>query len=66
MLAKLILSALIFSALIAPRLAFSQSVILFPERPQAPEFQLSDLSGDSVSLKELRGKPVLLAFWQTT
>lgn len=66
MLARLIFQTLVFGALMVPGAAFPQSVIPFPERPQAPGFQLSDLSGNSVSLKELRGKPVLLAFWQTT
>ena len=29
----------------------------------APDFQLNDLSGQSVRLSDFRGKPVLLAFW---
>jgi hypothetical protein len=66
MLARLIFETLLLGALMLPGTAFAQSVILFPERPRAPEFQLLDLSGNSVSLREFRGKPVLLAFWQTT
>ena len=31
----------------------------------APDFQLPDLDGQSVSLSDLRGKPVLLNFWAT-
>jgi peroxiredoxin len=31
----------------------------------APDFQLYDLEGKSVSLSELRGKPVMLHFWAT-
>ena len=31
----------------------------------APTFQLVDLAGKSVSLEELRGKPVLVNFWAT-
>lgn len=31
----------------------------------APDFQLQDLEGQSVSLSSLRGKPVLLNFWAT-
>lgn len=29
----------------------------------APDFELKDLKGTSVTLAEYRGKPVLLAFW---
>ena len=32
---------------------------------QAPEFQLEDLDGQSVSLSDFQGKPVLLNFWAT-
>ena len=35
------------------------------ERPPAPDFTLSTLSGASLSLAELRGKVVLLNFWAT-
>ena len=31
----------------------------------APDFQLNDLAGKPVSLKDFRGKPVLLNFWAT-
>ena len=31
----------------------------------APDFQLQDLDGQVVSLSDLRGKPVLLNFWNT-
>ena len=31
----------------------------------APDFQLKDLDGKTVSLSDLRGKPVLLNFWAT-
>jgi cytochrome c biogenesis protein CcmG, thiol:disulfide interchange protein DsbE len=31
----------------------------------APDFELSDHNGQKVSLKSLRGKPVLLNFWAT-
>lgn len=31
----------------------------------APDFELETLSGDSVRLSELRGKPVLINFWAT-
>ena len=32
---------------------------------QAPDFTLLDLSGNEVSLSDLRGQPVLLNFWAT-
>jgi len=32
----------------------------------APDFQFNDAEGQSTSLYELRGKPVLINFWQTT
>jgi cytochrome oxidase Cu insertion factor (SCO1/SenC/PrrC family) len=32
---------------------------------QAPDFTLTDLNGDEVSLGDLRGQPVLLNFWAT-
>jgi len=35
------------------------------EAPPAPDFALIDLSGNEVSLSDLRGKPVLLNFWTT-
>jgi len=31
----------------------------------APDFSLPDLQGNRVTMKELRGKPVLLVFWAT-
>ena len=35
------------------------------DKPEAPEFTLSDLSGRSVHLRELRGKLVFVNFWAT-
>ena len=32
---------------------------------QAPDFTLTDLSGNRVSLGDFRGRPVLLNFWAT-
>ena len=37
-----------------------------PARKPAPDFQLSLLDGKTVSLKEFRGKPVVLDFWNST
>ena len=31
----------------------------------APDFQLQDLDGQDISLRDLRGKPVLINFWAT-
>lgn len=31
----------------------------------APDFQLQDLDGQTISLRDLRGKPVLINFWAT-
>lgn len=39
---------------VAPRMGF-----------QAPEFAFEDLNGSTLSLSDLRGKPVLLNFWAT-
>ena len=33
--------------------------------PMAPDFSLKDMSGNTVSLKQFRGKVVLLDFWAT-
>lgn len=35
------------------------------EGEPAPDFKLEDLDGETVSLRDLRGKPVLLNFWAT-
>ena len=35
-----------------------------PGKP-APDFRLDTLSGQSVTLSELKGRPVLLNFWAT-
>jgi cytochrome oxidase Cu insertion factor (SCO1/SenC/PrrC family) len=32
---------------------------------RAPDFMLTDLSGDEVSLSDLRGQAVLVNFWAT-
>lgn len=42
----------------------SWSVTLVPGEP-APEFSLPDIDGTTVSLSQLRGKTILIAFWST-
>ncbi|MBN1189233.1 MAG: TlpA family protein disulfide reductase [Dehalococcoidales bacterium] len=37
-----------------------------PSAPSAPDFQLKDLEGQSVSLDSLRGRTVFINFWTTT
>jgi len=32
----------------------------------APDFQLQNLEGNTVSLSDLRGSPVVINFWKTT
>lgn len=54
-------------------LTFLAMFLLFPgcgkddqdTRRAAPDFNLHDLSGDTVTLTEYRGNPVLLDFWAT-
>lgn len=33
---------------------------------QAPDFEVTTLDGGTVSLEDLKGKPILLLFWRTT
>ena len=35
------------------------------EKMKAPSFSLKGLRGDKVTLKELKGKPIILTFWAT-
>ena len=36
-----------------------------PDKPLAPDFQLTDLDGNSFSLQALRGKVLIVNFWAT-
>jgi peroxiredoxin len=48
------------AALLAASLAFGAET---DKRPRVPDLALQDLDGKKVTLSELRGKPVVLAFW---
>jgi cytochrome oxidase Cu insertion factor (SCO1/SenC/PrrC family) len=43
----------------------SLNMYAFDKALKAPEFTLTDISGESVSLSQYRGKVVLLSFWAT-
>lgn len=51
----------LFSGLLAPFQASNVPVL----NRLAPDFELKDLSGTSVRLSSLKGKPVLINFWAT-
>lgn len=48
-----------------PNLMSAMNIQYISEPMAAPDFDLPSLSGDSVSLREFRGKVVLLSFWST-
>jgi len=52
-----------FTSTVAPLLAAQRGVVK-PGEP-APNFQLLDMNGQTVSLSDLRGKIVLVNFWAT-
>ncbi len=37
----------------------------YQEKKEAPVFSLKEIDGKQVSLRDLRGKPVLIVFWAT-
>ncbi len=37
----------------------------YQEKKEAPAFSLKEIDGKQVSLRDLRGKPVLIVFWAT-
>ena len=40
-------------------------IVPFPQPEQAPPLRLSDLSGRTVDLRQLRGRLVIVYFWAT-
>lgn len=42
-----------------------ESLTLLKHRPVAPDFNLMDMDGNSFSLTQYRGKPVIINFWAT-
>jgi len=55
---------LVLALLLAGCSAGSEPLVAHPGEP-APDFQLQSLDGESVSLSELQGSPVMLNFWAT-
>ena len=49
----------------SPPTSSSFGIQKFQEKKEAPPFSLKTLNGGQVSLKDFKGKPVLLAFWAT-
>jgi peroxiredoxin len=65
---SLALSCVLLLALAAhPAQAFDawQTLSATPEKPQAPDFNLSDVSGKPHRLSDYRGKVVIVNFWAT-
>lgn len=58
-----IMSILLLLPLIA--LAGRTAITAIDEKPPAPDFKLKDMDGNEVSLRSLRGKPVIINFWAT-
>jgi len=66
---KIILAIMLASALVSGVVITGCSSPSPAQSPQvgklAPDFELSGLDGQAVSLSALRGKPVLISFWAT-
>ena len=58
-------SRLIFPALLAAMIIVTMAMGGMARAQQAPDWVLLKADGDSVSLSDLRGRPVLLHFWAT-
>jgi peroxiredoxin len=61
-----VLLLILAAALIGTAACKVTSNTALPLNKPAPDFNLKDLDGKSVSLSSLRGKWVLMNFWQTT
>ncbi len=63
---NLLVGLLLVALVLAPGLSGCTPSAAAPEVGKlAPDFQLSDLDGQPVSLSDFRGQPVLLNFWAT-
>lgn len=48
-----------------PDMLASLNIKGFNETEKAPEFELTSLEGEKISLSQFRGKAVMLSFWST-
>ncbi|MBI5676283.1 MAG: redoxin domain-containing protein [Nitrospirae bacterium] len=48
-----------------PEMLASLNMTGFPEIRKAPEFELTSLEGEKISLSQFHGKAVMLSFWAT-
>ena len=57
---------LVFATLVAVATAEEQPLLTpMPEQPEAPSFDMVGPGGEQFSLKDMRGKPVIVNFWAT-
>lgn len=62
----LLITPLLSASALAHKEAYSKLGAVYPRRvKEAPKFNLKDLNGNTVTLQDLRGKPILLNFWAT-
>jgi peroxiredoxin len=63
-LARFLACSVLMTALVSPLPALASEEAVAPVRGSAfPEFSLPDVSGRQVSLKDFKGKAILLSFW---
>jgi peroxiredoxin len=63
-LARFLACSVLLTALVSPVPAPAADEAVLPSRGSAfPEFSLPDVSGRQVSLKDFKGKAILLSFW---
>ncbi len=48
-----------------PEMLASMNMLGFTETKKAPEFELTSLEGEKISLSQFHGKAVILSFWST-